>query len=107
MSDHIGSNGTDRQEDAGKAGRAGLGFRGLERNIVGTILEGAEMANVLSMPRPIYTLKFVKVSLASVMLARRAKWQHLVLCVTSRKLVWSFLEQLGLQFVPVLHRLQG
>jgi len=27
--------------------------------------------------------------------------------VTSRKLVWSFLEQLGLQFVPVLHRLQG
>ena len=27
--------------------------------------------------------------------------------VTSRKLVWSFLEQLRLQFVPVLDRLQG
>jgi len=31
----------------------------------------------------------------------------LAVVVTSRKLVWSFLEQLGLQFVPVLHRLQG
>ena len=47
------------------------------------ILEGAEMANVLSMPRPIYTLKLVKVSLATEMLARRAKWQHLVLCIAA------------------------
>jgi hypothetical protein len=27
--------------------------------------------------------------------------------VTSRKVVWLFLEQLWLEFVPVLHRLQG
>ena len=29
------------------------------------------------------------------------------LSVTSRKVVWLFLEQVRLQFVPVLHRLQG
>ena len=29
------------------------------------------------------------------------------LAVTSRKVVWLFLEQVRLQFVPVLHRLQG
>ena len=29
------------------------------------------------------------------------------LCVTSRKVIWLFPEQLWLQFVPVLHRLQG
>ena len=29
------------------------------------------------------------------------------LCVTSRKVIWLFLEQLRLEFVPVLHRLQG
>ncbi|MTJ05159.1 MAG: response regulator [Sediminimonas qiaohouensis] len=31
----------------------------------------------------------------------------LMLTVTSRKVVWLFLEQLGLEFVPVFHRLQG
>ena len=30
-----------------------------------------------------------------------------VLVVTSRKVVWLFLEQLRLDFVPALHRLQG
>ena len=30
-----------------------------------------------------------------------------ILGVTSRKLVWPLFEQLRLQFVPVLHRLQG
>ena len=29
------------------------------------------------------------------------------LAVTSRKVVWLFLEQLRLDFVPALHRLQG
>jgi hypothetical protein len=27
--------------------------------------------------------------------------------VTSREVVWLFLEQLRLEFVPILHRLQG
>ena len=30
-----------------------------------------------------------------------------LLIVTSRQVVWLFLEQLRLEFVPVLHRLQG
>ncbi len=34
-------------------------------------------------------------------------WSELHLSVTSRKLIWLFLEQLRFQFVPVLHRLQG
>ena len=30
-----------------------------------------------------------------------------LLCVTSRKVIWLISEQLWLQFVPALHRLQG
>jgi len=36
-------------------------------------------------------------------LNRQITW----LSVTSRKVIWLFPEQLWLQFVPVLHRLQG
>jgi hypothetical protein len=34
-------------------------------------------------------------------------WNTRTLSVTSRELVWNFLEPLGFEFVPVLHGLQG
>ena len=33
--------------------------------------------------------------------------RDLLLCVTSRQVVWLFFEQLRFKFVPILHRLQG
>ena len=40
-------------------------------------------------------------------LLRSFSWMDCHVGVTSRQVVWLFLEQLWLEFVPVLHRLQG
>ena len=76
----------------------------IDVSVLGTDMAAGDLAILASLFSLATLVPGIAVSIRRLHDTDRSGWW---LLVTSRKVVWLFLEQLRLDFVPALHRLQG